>query len=155
MATSDDTVARAHLDLVEGLRFTASFPDAPGAEPLAIDEAPPLGSGAGPTPAATLAAAVGSCLAASLVFCLKKARIAAASVSADAAAHISRNAAGRFRIDGIDVNLGIAVSESDASRLDRCREIFEDFCIVTESVRHGIPVDVHLSTRPAESLVEG
>lgn len=152
---ADDKVARAHLDLVEGLRFTVSFPDVGDAPLIAIDEQPPLGGGAGPTPAATLAAAVGSCLAASLTFCLSKARITPVSVSADAAAHLTRNDAGRFRISGIDVDLEIAVGDGDTARLQRCRDIYEDFCIVTESVRRGIPVDVSVSTRPAESLVEG
>ena len=39
--------------------------------------------------------------------------------------------------------------------MDRVLAQFEDFCIVTESVRRGIPVDVRLSTHPAESLAKG
>ena len=34
---------------------------------------------------------------------------------------------------------------ADASRFDRCKALYEDFCIVTESVRHGIPVNVHVA----------
>jgi hypothetical protein len=32
----------------------------------------------------------------------------------------------------------------DTARFDRCRQVFEDFCIVTQSVRAGIPVDVQI-----------
>ena len=28
------------------------------------------------------------------------------------------------------------------SRVERCLELFEDFCVVTQSVRNGIEVDV-------------
>jgi hypothetical protein len=37
----------------------------------------------------------------------------------------------------------IAVTEQ--GRFDRCKALFEDFCIVTESVRQGIPITVQVA----------
>src|SRR5688572_13636200 len=108
---TDERVARVRLDFADGMRFTASFPELPGALPLTLDEEPPLGGGAGPNPAAVLASAVGGCLAASLLFCLRKARIAPDHLSADVAAHIVRNDAGRFRVGRIDVELVLDVDD--------------------------------------------
>ena len=54
--TTDSKTATAHVQLVDGYRFTATFPDAPGAAPITLDEAAPLGTGAGSTPAGLLAA---------------------------------------------------------------------------------------------------
>lgn len=56
-ADSQDVVA--HVQLVDRYRFTATFPGVVGAQPITLDEAPPLGEGAGPTPAGLLAAAIG------------------------------------------------------------------------------------------------
>jgi hypothetical protein len=36
-------------------------------------------------------------------------------------------------------------------RFDRCGELFEDFCVVTASVRRGIPVHVRLA-EPARAV---
>lgn len=154
MATHDKT-ARVHLDLVDGFRFTASFPDDPGVAPLATDEAPPLGTGTGPNPAAMLATAVGTCLASSLLFCLRKARLSPENVSADVRAHITRNPEGRYRVDGIDVSLNLETGGGDEARVRRCQELFEEFCVVTESVRRGVPVDVHVAMHRAETIAEG
>ena len=63
-------------------------------------------------------------------------------MTAEVVAHVVRNEQGRFRIKGIDVELAPEVLESDKPRLQRCQQLFEDFCIVTESVRRGIPVNV-------------
>jgi uncharacterized OsmC-like protein len=149
---ADETLARAHVEPIHNYRFTATFPDLKDASGIAVDEAPPLGGGTGPNPAALLATAVGSCLAASLTFCLRKARIDA-SVAADAVAHVGRNEAGRFRIQGVDVTVTVKVAEADRARLERCERIFEDFCIVTESVRQGVPVKVELAHTPAEETL--
>ena len=142
---ADDTRAEVRLDLIENFRFSVTFPLLEGAPPLVADEAPPLGEGAGPTPATLLATAVGGCLASSMLFCLRKAHVEAPAVTASAVAHIVRNQAGRFRIAGLDVELSLAVAEKDRQGLSRCEELFEDFCIVTESVRRGIPVNVKLT----------
>jgi organic hydroperoxide reductase OsmC/OhrA len=74
------------------------------------------------------------------------------AVAADAVAHIVRNEAGRFRVGSIDVELSVAVSESDQARLDRCDTLFEDFCIVTESIRHGVPVAVRVKTPQIDAV---
>ena len=142
---ADEKVARVHLEWTQDYRFVATFPDMPGVASLALDEAAPLGEGTGPTPAALLAAAVGNCLAASLAFCLRKSRAHIDHISADVAARIVRNDAGRLRIAGIDVTLSPAVSKEDLDRLSRCDGLFEDFCIVTQSVRVGIPVSVNVN----------
>jgi uncharacterized OsmC-like protein len=145
--SGEQNVARVHIERVEGFQFAVDFPDAPGTGMITVDEAPPLGSGAGPNPARLLAAALGSCLAASLVFCLKKARVEPNDVSADVTATIVRNERGRFRIGDVDVELSFGTDEESAASIERCQGLFEDFCIVTVSVRHGIPVHVHVEKR--------
>ena len=92
-----------------------------------------------------LGAAVGDCLATSLAFCLKKSRIDLNGLAAQVTTHVTRNEQGRFRISGIDVELAPEVADADRSKLDRCEQLFEDFCIVTESVRQGIPVTVSVT----------
>jgi len=116
-----------------------------GAQPIALDEAPPLGEGAGPTPAGLLAAAIGGCLSASLTLCLNKAKLEPDAVNAHVTAHIARNADGRLRIEGMDVDLTPCFAGGDEGRFERCKVLYQDFCIVTESVRRGIPVQVHLA----------
>jgi len=140
--TAESSSARAEIALVDRLQFVTTFPDVPVAAALTIDEPPPAGDSAGPNPAALLAAAVGGCLAASFTFCLRKARIDPEAVVARAEARLVRNERGRFRIGDITVDLTVRVPENDEPKLARCSSLFEDFCIVTESVRRGIPVTV-------------
>ncbi len=143
--TDDSRTATAHVQLVDGYRFTVTFPDVPGTAPITLDEAAPLGSGAGPTPAALLAAAVGGCLSASLTLCLNKAHLDPDAVNAHVTARMARNESGRLRVEAIDVDLTPCLAGADQSRFDRCKALYEDFCIVTESIRRGIPVNVHLA----------
>jgi len=143
--SEEQRVARAHVERTEKFRFSASFPEVPRSATITIDEQPPLGEGAGPNPAGMLAAALGSCLAASLVFCLKKVRVEPTNVTADVTAQIVRNERGRFRIGDVDVELFLDIGEGDVAGFERCEGLFEDFCIVTESVRHGIPVHVRVA----------
>ena len=133
---------KVSLRFERGYEFVATFPDNESLPPIVFDEPPPLGEGAGPNATAVLAAAIGNCLAASFAFCLRKVRLEPLDVTADVVAHVARNEHGRFRIKSIDVELAPSVLESDKPRMQRCEQLFEDFCIVTESVRRGIPVNV-------------
>jgi hypothetical protein len=55
---------------------------------------------------------------------------------------VVRNEVGRFRIGSIQVALDPEIGDADLGRLGRCEELFEEFCMVTESVRRGVPVEV-------------
>ncbi len=48
------------------------------------------------------------------------------------------------RIGGAAVRIARDVVPEDRLRMGRLMGLFEDFCVVTQSVRGGIPVDVAL-----------
>lgn len=140
----DERTHHVTVRLARDYQFIAEFDDVPGRPSLRLDEPAPLGQGQGPNAADVLGAAVGNCLAASLAFCLRRARIDVEGMTATVATHVTRNEKGRFRITGIDVVLDPRLGGAGA-RLDRCGDLFEDFCIVTASVKQGIPVKVSLT----------
>jgi organic hydroperoxide reductase OsmC/OhrA len=98
--------------------------------------------GSGPNPARLLAASVGSCLAASLLFCMRKAHVEVEGMRTRVQGTLVRNERGRLRIGGLRVRLEPVLALELHDRVPRCLELFEDFCVVTASVRKGIPVDV-------------
>lgn len=143
MAEAAD-VMRAHVALrPEGrYRFRVEM-DRPDWS-LVVDEPPPLGEGAGPNPARLVAAALGHCLASSLRYCLERARVGG-EVAAEVEVEVRRNERGRWRISRAEARLDLSgVGPAQRAAVDRCLGLFEDFCIVTASVRQGIPVDVQV-----------
>ena len=145
----DDNRFELKLTGGEGYRFTIDF-DMDDVEPLHVDEPPPLGEGDGPNPSRLLGAAVGSCLSASLLFCLRKARLEIAGVETTVEGEMVRNDAGRLRIGKMAVRVSPEMSEEHQKKMDRCLSLFEDFCVVTQSVRDGLDVDVTVEPRTAE-----
>jgi uncharacterized OsmC-like protein len=130
------------LELEEGYRFRTRF--GPGMPELLVDEPVPLGEGRGPNASAMLATAVGHCLSASLLYCLRRARVDVGACRTRARAEIGRNERRRLRVTGLDVTLHVGIGSGARARAERCLELFEDFCVVTESVRQGVPVVVHV-----------
>jgi uncharacterized OsmC-like protein len=132
----------------EAFAFSVQF-DHTGLPQLTMDEPRPLGSGKGPNAARMLGAAVGHCLSASLLFCLEKSRVEVNGLETKVSGTIERNDKGRFRIGGIHVTLAPDVSADARDRMGRCLELFEDFCIVTASVKQGIDVTVEVEPQTA------
>lgn len=122
------------IEQIENFRFDVRF--AQGG--IVGDEPPPAGQGSGPHPAELLAAAVANCLMASLFFCLTKARAATGILKARAEGRLARDAQGRLRVAGLEVTLAAPAATP------RCLTLFENYCVVTESVRAGIPVSVRV-----------
>ena len=120
---------------------------------LHADEQPPLGGGGGPDPARLLLAAIANCLAASLLFALRKYRNEADAMRAEIVATPSRNAEGRLRIPKAYVTLHLPGGNEDYAQLERILGQFEDFCTVTQSVRHGIEVEVTVKDAQGRTLL--
>jgi organic hydroperoxide reductase OsmC/OhrA len=141
------------LELQDEYRFDVDF-GLPGVPTLRMDEPEPLGAAEGPNAARLLAAAVGNCLASSALFCMRKARVPVQGMRVDVRTTLGRNEAGRLRVHGIEVTLHPQVPDDDQARIARCLDLFEDFCLVTESVRKGIQVgvDVEVETPAAEEV---
>ncbi len=119
-------------------RFNVEF-DLAGVPDLQLDEPAPLGAGSGPNASRLLAAAVANCLSASLLFCLGKFKQDPHGLTANVTGKMIRNDKGRLRVGGFDVDIRL---DQQVERLAHCTEQFEDFCVVTDSVRQGIPVSV-------------
>jgi len=137
--SSDEYSFTIQLERTGNYEFKVRF-DSPNFPDIIVDEPEPIGKGAGPDASRLLAAAVGNCLSASLMFCLSKARIPVADLKTSVETLIRRNEKGRWRIVGLKVKLTPTLREEDISKAKRCLELFEDFCIVTQSVRNGINV---------------
>lgn len=128
---------------VENFEFEVSF-DKEQYAALRMDEPEPLGRDAAPNASRVLAAAIGNCLTASLLFCTRKARVETGAVETRVHVRISRNERGRLRIAGVEVEIDPRFPPGERDRAARCLELFEDFCVVTQSVREGIPVEVRV-----------
>lgn len=145
-----ETQFALELTLESGYAFTVDFGQE-GVPDLTVDEPPPLGAATGPNAARLIAAAVGNCLGASLLFCLRRSRIHVKRLRVTVEGTLVRNERGRFRIGEIRVKLAPDVPPEERDRMGRCLEVFEDYCVVTESVREGIPVAVEVVAAPVLS----
>jgi len=139
--SSEENVLTTKLERVKDYQFEVKF-DLPSIPDILTDESEPLGKSAGPNPSRLLSAAVGNCLSSSLLFCLSKSRVPVREVKASVETVTRRNENGRWRIAALKVKLHPFMNPENLPQSKRCLEIFQDFCIVTESVRKGIPVDV-------------
>jgi uncharacterized OsmC-like protein len=129
------------IERVRDYEFLARF-DKEHYAPLTIDEPEPVGRDSEPNASRVLSAAVGNCLSASLMFCLQRSKLGVRSIRAEVTTTIVRNDKGRWRIGHVQVQISVETEEQDEKRLKRCIDIFENYCVVTASVRQGIPIDV-------------
>jgi len=131
------------LEQLEDYEFRVKF-DWPEVPDLVLDEPAPLGRSSGPNAARLIAAAVANCLSSSLLFCMRKFKQTPGALRAEVTGTLARNERGRLRIGRFDVTIRLADAAGEIKHFDRCMQQFEDFCVVTESVRNGIPVGVRV-----------
>ena len=128
------------------IRFDQDIP------PLLTDEPEPLGKNAGPNPSRLLAAGVANCLSASLLFALRKFKNNPGPLTATVTTRMTRNEDNHLRIGGVDVLIQIDSPADCLDQINRAIATFEDFCVVTQSVRTGFPVNVTVRDRDGKIL---
>ncbi|MGD8909296.1 MAG: OsmC family protein [Chromatiales bacterium] len=140
-----------HLEQEEDYAFRVKF-DLKKADDVLMDEPPPLGERNGPNASRLLAAAAANCLSASLMFCLAREDVPAHSVKSEATCAMVRNDKKQLRVGRIDVRITAGDELLTSKKRDRCLTLFEDFCVVTASIRQGIPVGVTVYNESGELL---
>ena len=129
------------MEQVEDYEFKIRF-DKPQFPELRMDEPAPIGHDSAPNASRVLSAAIGNCLSASLLFCARKAKIELGPIRTVVRTRILRNDRGRLRIGKVEVRIDPGIPDADKQKALRCLDLFEDYCVVTESVRQGIDVEV-------------
>ena len=151
---SEPNTVRLHLEQDTAYGFRIRF-DAATMPELLSDEGAPLGEGRGPNPADLLLAGVANCLGASLLFALRKFKNAPAPIKVEIEADKVRNEAGRWRIPKARVRILLADSAASFEHFERILGQFEQFCIVTQSVREGVEVEVEVVDADGVTFVPG
>lgn len=141
---SETQTVRITLEQEDDYAFRIRFDETAIAD-LMTDEPAPLGKGEGPNPTRLLLSAVANCLSASLLFALRKFRNAPGRLVTQATAELVRNEQGRLRVGHIHADIRLAEAGAAHASLERILAQFENFCVVTESVRHGIDVSVSIT----------
>jgi organic hydroperoxide reductase OsmC/OhrA len=76
-------------------------------------------------------------------------RVDVLELRARVAGTMTRNDRGRLRITSLRVRLEPVVPADQRDRMARCVELYEDFCLVSQSVRQGI--DITAEVHPADA----
>lgn len=140
---SEENTVAVTIEQIADFEFRVRFEGTALAD-LTGDEPAPLGHDAGPNPTRLLLAAIANCLASSLLFALRKFRNTPGPLRAQALAKVERNAQGRLRVAGVEVDIRLTEIAGKLQNLERALTQFENFCVVTESVRAGVPVTVRV-----------
>jgi uncharacterized OsmC-like protein len=143
-----------HLEQEEDYSFRVKF-DIKKAADILMDEPPPLGERNGPNASRLLTAAAANCLSASLMYCLAKEQVPAHNIKTEATCTLVRNEKKRLRIGRLDVRISAGETLLASKKLDRCMDLFEDFCVVTASLREGFPVAVEVVDEAGKVLHRG
>jgi len=129
------------VEQVEDYEFKVRF-DKPQFPEYRLDEPVPIGHDTAPNAARVLSAAIGNCLSASLLFCARKAKVQLGPIRTVVRTQIFRDDRDRLRIGRIEVRIDPRIPDAEKRKALRCLDLFEDYCVVTQSVRQGIDVRV-------------
>ncbi len=147
-----DSSATVELRQQEEFRFEAVYDNATFGARI-VDEPPPTGGGSGTSPAQSLATAVGHCMSSTLYDCFRRAQVPVRGIVTRVRTYTGRNARGRLRVQRIEVSLTCEpVRAEDRAKVDRCLEVFADYCPVSGAVREGIAIEFRpdVPTQPSQ-----
>lgn len=99
----------------------------------------------GPNPSKLLALSVLACMGASFAYCLQKYNISLSDFEGKAYITSTRNEKGFWRIKKISIDLRPKIDNPKIrKKADECKKFFEQFCIISESLKEGIEINTDL-----------
>ena len=100
-----------------------------------------------PNAARIVTAAMANCLSASLSFCLTKSKVEIEELTTKAKCIMGRNEDGRLRIKKIEVEIETKLDKEKEKKIQRCIDMFEKFCVVSQSLAEGIEIETKVKTK--------
>jgi uncharacterized OsmC-like protein len=131
------------LELIDKFQFKVRF-DIPEMPDMLTDEPIEMGGeGKGPNPSRMVSTGIASCLASSLVHCLRRSKADVRHLYVKVDGLMARNDEGLLRLQKVNVVIHPKLGSSDdLPALERCKKIFEKYCVVTQSIRDGLPINI-------------
>ncbi len=109
-----------------------------------MDELDPVGEDSAPNPADYLLVSVGGCVASSFIYSALKFSIPIKVLRVKVRGKYTRKK-GMVRIGEINVELQVDVADGNtAENLEPCLNVFRKYCVISESLREGIPINIFL-----------
>lgn len=132
----------AELNWIKNFVFEITVDDFPK---FYMDELQPVGEDSAPNPADYLLVSVGGCIASSFLYSALKFSIPLKKLQVKVRGEYVRKN-NRIRVGKINVELHIDldVEKTSYEDLELCVNAFRKYCIISESVKEGIPMDISL-----------
>ncbi|MFW6040490.1 MAG: OsmC family protein [Thermoplasmatota archaeon] len=131
------------IERIKNYKFKLEFDKESMGEVITDETKSVGGDEEGPNPSRLLAGATLNCLMASLIFCLNKKRVELKSMRGKVTGTVNR-VDKRLRVTDLKAEIYPEINEKDKEKLEACKKIFEDYCVVTQSVKNGINVNVEV-----------
>ena len=131
------------LDYAKDLHFKASarnFKDINVDEPASFH-----GTDLGPSAVEYLLIGIGGCLGTTFIFCLQKNNIELETFEVVVDGNVSHTGPkNRLRLENVDVDLKFTPKEASSDfEINRCVKEFTQYCLVTNSIANGLPINVN------------
>jgi uncharacterized OsmC-like protein len=134
---------KVFLDYTKDLHFKASarnFKDFEVDEPVSFH-----GTDLGPSAVEYLLIGIGGCLGTTFIFCLQKKNIELETFEVVVDGKVSHTGPKkRLRLENVDVDLKFTPKEASSDlEINRCMKEFTKYCVVTNSITNGLPINVN------------
>jgi len=138
---------KVSLKYSEKLHFTAS---ARHFDDIHIDEPESFhGTDKGPSPVEFFLIGIGGCLGSTFAYCLQKQDVEIDTLEVVVDGQL-KHAGPKLSLQlvNIEAELLITARESKSyDKIERCIKDFQDYCILTNSITRGVPIDVKVSKK--------
>ncbi|NVM19179.1 MAG: OsmC family protein [Candidatus Lokiarchaeota archaeon] len=138
---------KVFLDYTKDLLFKASVRDF---KDFNVDEPASFhGTDLGPSAVEYLLIGIGGCLGTTFIYCLQKNNIELATFEVVVDGTLSHTGPKMLlRLANIDVDLKFTPKEVNSDEeINRCIKEFSEYCVVTNSIANGLPINVNCKKR--------
>jgi len=102
----------------------------------------------GPSSVGYLLIGIGGCLGSTFAFCLKKKKVEFTSLEIILDGILKHNGPKlHLRLNRINCQINISLNHNQYNLLEECIQTFQKYCVVSESIINGIPLNVKIKKK--------